>query len=185
MDNEILDQCEKEMKKKLESLDKDLARLRTGRASPQLLDGIFVDYYGVSTPVHQAASVTVPDARTILVSPYEKTMLSKLEKAILIADVGVQPNNDGNVLRLPIPPLNEERRKEISKSAKKIGEDTKIKIRKVRQDHNNQLRKKEKDKEINQDESKELQKKIQDSTNKFSQLVDETIQKKTKDIMSF
>ena len=184
MEDQVIAACEEQMNKKLKGLENDLKRVRTGRASVSLLDSVRVDYYGTPTPVNQIASVSTPDARTVLISPFEKKMLSDIERAIQIADIGVQPNNDGSVIRLPVPPLSEERRKEIAKSIKKIGEDTKVGIRKVRQDQNSKLKTLEKNKEINEDDSKKLQKKIQDCTDKFVKSVDETVKTKEAEVLS-
>ena len=146
----IIQDCENGMKKSIEALDRDLGRVRTGRASISLLDGIRVNYYGKPTPLNQVASLSTPDARSLLISPFEKSILGEIEKAIHIADIGIQPNNDGSVIRLPVPPLNEERRKEIAKSIKKMGEDAKVSIRKIRQDFNTKIKKLEKDKEVSE-----------------------------------
>lgn len=172
------------MKKKVESLERDLHKTRTGRASVSMLDGIRVDYYGTPTPLNQVASLSTPDARTIVISPFEKQLASEIEKAIHIADIGIQPNNDGNVVRLPVPPLNEERRKEIAKEVKKLGEESKISVRLVRQDINNKIKKSEKDKILNKDESNDLQKKIQECTDNFIKKINEKITTKEKEILS-
>ncbi len=182
--NEISASCESAMKKRMESLDRELTRVRTGRANIQLLDGVRVNYYGNPAPLNQVASLSTPDARTIVIAPFEKKMISEIEKAIQIADIGIQPTNDGNVVRLPILPLNEERRKEIAKSIKKIGEDAKVGIRMARQDANTKIKKVEKSKEIAEDESKKLQKEVQDQTDRYIKLVDEKIAKKEKEVMS-
>ena len=185
MQHEVIVECDKQMDKSISSLDRELTRVRTGRASISLLDGIRVDYYGTPTPLNQVASLSTPDARTLLVSPFEKKILSEIEKAIQIADIGVQPNNDGNVIRLPVPPLNEERRKEIAKSIKKFGEDAKIAIRLIRQDYNNKLKKLEKSKDINEDEVKLLLKDIQSCTDKFIKIIDQKVSKKEEEILTF
>lgn len=180
----MINECESMMTTKIEALDREFSRLRTGKASISLLDGIRVDYYGTPTPLNQVASLSTPDARTINVAPFEKKMLSVIERAIQIADIGVQPNNDGNIIRLPIPPLNEERRKEIAKSIRKIGEDIKVSVRKVRQDYNGKIKKQEKDKEMNEDESKQKQKLVQTSTDRFVTMIDEKVGQKEKEILS-
>lgn len=176
--------CEEQMKKKVEFLEKELSRVRTGRASISILDGIRVNYYGTPTPLNQVASVSTPDARSIVISPFEKKMLVEIEKAIQIADIGIQPNNDGNVVRLPVPPLNEERRKEIVKTVHKLGEETKVGIRKIRQDINQKVKKSEKDKEMAEDESNRLQKEIQTKTDHYTKVVEAIIEKKSKEIMT-
>jgi ribosome recycling factor len=179
-----LSACEDKMKKRLEALEKELSRVRVGRANLNLLDGIKVSYYGSMSPLNQVASLSTPDARTIVISPFDKKVIGDIEKAIQIADVGIQPNNDGNVIRLPIPPLNQERRLEIAKSIKKHGEEAKVFIRKIRQDGNTAVKKSEKDKEIGEDESKKLQKDIQILTDKYVALVDSRIEKKEGEILT-
>lgn len=180
----IVASCEDSMKKKVEHLDKELTKVRTGRASISIVDGIRVNYYGTPTPLNQVASVSTPDARTIVISPFEKKVLGDIEKAIQIADIGIQPNNDGNVIRLPIPPLSEERRKEIAKNVHKVGEECKVSIRKVRQDLNTKIKKSEKDKEFAEDESLRLQKEVQTLTDNYIKLIDQRVEKKSKEILT-
>lgn len=184
MVRELIGKCGQDMQKRVEFLDGELARVRTGRASTALLDGIRVNYYGTNTPLNQVATLSTPDARTIVVSPFEKKMLSEIEKAIQVADVGVQPNSDGSVIRLPIPPLNEERRQEIAKAVAKIGEDSKIAIRKIRQDYNTKIKGMEKAKQLNEDESKDLQKEVQDETDKCVKVIDSKIETKKQEVLS-
>jgi ribosome recycling factor len=176
--------CKTEMEKKLTTLDQDLARVRTGRASVTLLDGIKVDFYGTPTPINQVASISTPDARTIVISPFDKKSIQNIERAIQVADVGIQPNNDGNVIRLPVPPLNEQRRKDIAKQIHKMGEDVKVAIRKVRQDLNTSVKKEEKDKILSEDDSKKAQEQIQKHTDAFCKQVDEKVAKKEKEILT-
>jgi ribosome recycling factor len=178
-----MESCNNEMTKRMELLDRDLSKVRTGRASIKILDGIRVDYYGSPTPLNQVASLSTPDARTILVSPFEKKTITDIERAIQMADVGIQPNNDGSVIRLPIPQLTEDRRKEIAKSIKKFGEESKVGIRKIRQDMNQRIKKEEKDKVINEDESKSLQKQVQDVTDKYIALIDTRVSAKQDEVM--
>lgn len=182
--DEVVAGCESAMKKKIEALDKELSRVRTGRASISILDGVKVIYYGNPSPLNQVASISTPDARTIVISPFEKKLISDIERAIQVADIGIQPNNDGNVIRLPVPPLNEERRKEIAKSIKKFGEDAKIGIRKVRQDFNTKIKKQEKDKEVAEDASKLLQKDVQTITDRYIKLVDDKVVKKEQEVLT-
>lgn len=177
-------QCKTEMEKKIQALDQELARVRTGRASVTLLDGIKVDFYGTLTPLNQVASISTPDARTIVISPFDKKSIQNIEKAIQIADVGIQPNNDGNVIRMPIPPLNEQRRKDIAKQIHKIGEDMKVALRKVRQDLNTSLKKQEKDKVLSEDEAKRLLDQIQKHTDAFCKQVDDRVAKKEKEVLT-
>lgn len=184
MNEALIDECVKGMAAKLGHLDKELARVRTGRASAALLDGIKVEYYGVPTPLNQVASISTPDPKSIVIAPFEKNMLSNIERAVQIADIGIQPTNDGNVVRLPIPPLSEERRKELAKSVRKIGEDVKVGIRKIRQDLNAKLKKMEKSKELSEDESKHLQKEVQSRTDDHVRIVDERVKLKESDVIS-
>ncbi|MEZ4741259.1 MAG: ribosome recycling factor [Bdellovibrionota bacterium] len=183
MDN-LLKQCKLDMEKRIKALDHDLMKVRTGKASVSIFDNVKVDYYGAPTPLNQVASLATPDARTVVITPFEKKVLGDIERAIHMADLGYQPNNDGNIIRVPIPPLTEERRKEIAKSIKKIGEEAKIGLRKIRQDLNNKVKKMEKAKEFSEDESKTCQKKIQTETDQFVKVVDERIEKKEREILS-
>lgn len=179
----INNETNQRMQKAIESLKKDLSRIRTGRATPALLDGINVDYYGSAMAINQVANISVPDARMVVVQPWEKGMISAIEKAIQVSDLGLNPQNDGNLIRLPIPPLSEERRKELFKSCKKVGEESKVGIRNIRRDSNEKLKKAEKDKEITQDQSKKALDDIQKMTDKFIKTVDELLVIKEKEIM--
>jgi ribosome recycling factor len=136
------------MQKTLDTLKKDLSRIRTGRATPALLDGLTVDYYGSPMPINQVANISIPDARLIVIQPWEKSMISPIEKAIQASELGLNPQSDGNLLRLPIPPLSEERRLELFKNCKKTGEESKVAIRNVRRDANDKLKKAEKERSI-------------------------------------
>lgn len=184
MSQDIVNACKDGMKKRLAALDNDLAKVRTGRASISLLDGIKVEYYGSPTALNQVATLSTPDARTIVVAPFEKSLIGEIEKSIMKADVGVQPTNDGNIIRLPIPPLTEDRRKDIVKSLKKIGEDAKIGIRQARKHANDQIKKLEKDKALTEDESKNFQAEVQKETDQFVKVIDEKLAKKEKDVMT-
>lgn len=181
--NEVIQSSKTSMEKRIEGFQKELGRLRTGRASPALLDSVRVDYYGTPTPLNQVATVSVPEARSIVVSPFEKTLIQPIEKAIMIADLGFQPNNDGNVVRIPIPALTEERRKDIVKKLKKLMEDAKVSIRHVRRDANDSVKKAEKDKSISEDESKKLQQDVQKFTDDFIKKVDSIAEAKEAEIM--
>src|SRR5271157_4364315 len=172
------------MQKTLDTLKKDLSRIRTGRASPALLDGITVDYYGSPMPINQVANISIPDARLIVIQPWEKSMVSPIEKAIQASGLGLNPQSDGNMLRLPIPPLSEERRAELFKTCKKTGEESKVAVRNVRRDANDRLKKAEKDKEVTQDECKKGTDEIQKLTDKFIKMVDDTLVGKEKEIMA-
>ena len=171
------------MQKTVDALKKDLSRIRTGRASPALLDGLTVDYYGSPMPINQVANISIPDARLVIVQPWEKNMLSPIEKAIQASGLGLNPQSDGNMLRLPIPPLSEERRADLFKNCKKTGEENKVAVRNVRRDANEKLKKAEKDKLVTQDESKKGADEIQKLTDKYIKLVDDVLAAKEKEIM--
>jgi len=179
----VFAESENRMKKSLESLKKDFARIRTGRASMTLLDGITVEYYGSPMPVNQVAAISIPDARMIMVQPWEKNMLAPIEKAIQASDLGLNPINDGNVIRLPIPPLSEERRKDLFKHCKKVSEDNKVAIRNIRRDGNEELKELEKSKKITQDDLKKGQDEIQKLTDRYIKVVDDLLAVKEKEIM--
>ena len=171
------------MTKALEAFRRDLSKVRTGRASLSLLDDIKVDYYGTPTPLNQVGSMAVPEPRLITIQPWEKNLIGDIEKAILKADLGLNPSSDGQIIRLVFPPLTEERRREMVKQVKRMGEDTKVGIRSVRRDANDTLKKLEKDKEITEDEQKRGEKEIQDLTDDFVARVDKVIEEKEKDLM--
>lgn len=183
MSNEVVESCKQNMDKRLKAFENDLLKVRTGRASVALLDGIKVDYYGTPTPLNQVATLTTPDARTITIAPYEKKLIAEIEKAIRIADVGVQPQNDGNVVRIPIPALTEERRKDIVKNLKKSAEDAKVGIRGVRRDANEAVKKLLKDKAVTEDDGKRLEEAIQKHTDSFIKAIDERVAKKEQEVM--
>jgi ribosome recycling factor len=172
------------MQRTIDALKKDLSRIRTGRASPALLDGLTVDYYGSPMPINQVANISIPDARLIVIQPWEKSMLGPIEKVIQASELGLNPQSDGNLLRLPIPPLSEERRSELFKTCKKTGEECKVAIRNIRRDANEKLKTAEKDKEVTQDEAKKGNDEIQKLTDRYIRLVDETLIAKEKEIMA-
>ena len=179
----LLTQNEEKMDKTIEALKRDLASIRTGRASTTLLDRISVDYYGTPTPVKQVAHVSAREPRLITIVPWERKMLGDIERAILKSDLGLNPNNDGTMIRLEIPQLTEERRKELSKKVSKDAEDSKVVIRNIRRDANDAIKKMEKKKEITEDDSKEAQENIQKLTDKKIKLIDEIKAKKEKEVM--
>ena len=179
-----LQEIEKKMSRALEILEQDFQKVRTGRANPAILDGINVDYYGTPTPLSQVGNITVPDPQMIVITPWEKKMLADIEKEILKSDLGMTPQNDGNIIRLPIPALTEERRKEMVKQIKKMGEDAKISIRNVRRDGNDKLKKMEKAKEISQDDLKLYTTKIQEVTDKYVAEADKVMAAKETELMS-
>ncbi len=183
MVDEILEDSESGMQRAVEAFKRDLAKVRTGRANLSLLDGVKVDYYGSPTPVNQVATLNVADARLITVKPWDKGMVPVIEKAIRAADLGINPVADAELIRLPIPPLTQERRKELVKVVKKMTEDARIKVRAARRDGNDLLREAEKDKDISEDESKQGQKRIQELTDSFVSRVDEIAAAKEKEIL--
>ncbi len=177
-------QYEEKMKKTIVSLESDYATIRAGRANPHVLDKITVDYYGSPTPLNQVGNISVPEARLIQIQPWEKSMLKAIEKAINMSDIGINPSNDGNVIRLLFPELTEERRISLTKDIKKKGEDAKIAIRNVRRDAIDAFKKIEKSKEISEDELAGLEEKIQKVTDKYISEIDKKVESKSKDILS-
>jgi ribosome recycling factor len=182
--SKVLTDLAAHMDKSIQALQKDLLKVRTGRASPALVEGVQVDYYGSRTPLTQVANVTTPDARTIQIVPWEATILSQIEKAIFEANIGFTPQNDGKLIRITLPPLTEERRKEMVKMIKKNGEDAKIALRNQRRDANEEVKKQEKDKLASADEAKKLQEQIQKKTDDKVAEVDKIIAGKEKEIMT-
>ena len=179
----LLKEIERKMDNAIEVLKRDFQKVRTGRANPAILDSVMVEYYGNPTPLNQVGNISVPDPQMILVAPWEKNMLGEIEKAVQVADLGLTPQNDGNVIRLPIPPLTEERRKEMVRQIKKMGENAKIPIRNVRREGNEKAKKMEKDKEISQDDMKQITVKIQTVTDDHVKIVDELMIEKEKELM--
>lgn len=164
-------------------LKKELASIRTGRASLALMDGIIVDYYGTPTPLSQVATLGIPDSRQIVIQPWEQKIISAIEKAILKSDLGLTPMNDGRIIRIGIPPLTEERRKQLVKVVRKKAEDARIAIRNIRRDINDELKKDEKEKRLSEDDVKKLQGEVQKTTDSFISKVEEVILHKEKEIM--
>lgn len=182
MPQTIKKNAEERMEKAVSALKKELASLRAGRASAALLDRVQVEYYGTMTPINQLASVTIPDARTMLIQPWDKSSLPEIEKAILKSDLGLTPSNDGSVIRISIPMLTEERRMELVKLTKKSGEEAKVAVRNVRRDANDEIKKREKS-DISEDESRRFQEEIQKMTDRFTAEIDKLIAAKEKEIM--
>jgi len=180
---QVLETCESKMQKSLESLEKDFSSLRTGRASVSLLDKIRVEYYGNETPINQVATISVPEARMIVIQPWDKSVLSSIEKAILKSDLGLPPNNDGKLIRLNFPPLNEERRKALVKTAKATAEQIKVAIRNVRREAMDELKKMQKSGDISEDQQKDAEAEIQKLTDSFSIEVGTLSDAKEKEIM--
>ncbi|WP_042273564.1 ribosome recycling factor [[Clostridium] dakarense] len=180
---EVQKQLQDKMAKTIEALKYDYTSIRAGRASAQMLDKIRVDYYGTPTPVNQIGAVSVPEPRTIMISPWDKTAMSEIEKAIRNSDLGLNPTNDGNVIRLSVPALTEERRKELAKQVNKVAEEFKVRLRNERRDANDKLKKMEKDGEISEDELKKAQDEVQKITDKFIKDIDAVAKAKEADIM--
>jgi len=181
--NDILNQSEKKMEKAVQNLSKELASVRAGRANPALLDKVQVDYYGVQTPLNQLANISAPEPRLLVIQPWDKSALENIEKAILKSDLGLTPNNDGNIIRIAIPQLTEERRKELVKVVKKMAEDCRVAIRNIRREANEEIKNKEKSGEISQDESRRLQDNVQELTDKYIEKVNEVLAVKEEEIM--
>ncbi len=181
--NEVISKTESQMEKSVEFLDLHLSKIRTGRASASLLDDIKVMAYGTSTPISQTATVSAPDARTLLIQPWDKSLIADIEKAILASDLGFNPQNDGQLVRVPIPSLTEERRKEFVKLAKKNTEETKIAIRNIRRDNIEVLRKAEKNKELSEDFKNQGETEIQQLTDKFISIAESKLEVKEKELM--
>ena len=177
-------QIEDKMEKTIGNLEENYAEIRAGRANPAILNKIKVDYYGVPTPINQVAGISVPEARMIVIQPWDASILKAIEKAILTSDIGINPNNDGKLIRLTFPELTEERRKEIVKDIKKLSEEAKIAIRSIRRDAMDLAKKEQKDGDMTEDEEKQAEDKIQKLTDKKVAEIDEISAKKEKDIMS-
>jgi ribosome recycling factor len=169
----------------IDALAREFAGVRTGRATLALLEGVRVDYYNTPTPVAQVASLSVPDPRTILIQPWDASVLSKIEKAIQKSDLGVTPSNDGKVIRLTFPPLNEERRKQLAKVVGKLAEDARVAVRNIRREAKEKLRVLAKDKKISEDDEKRAEADLQKLTDRFVQRVDELLKKKEQEILEF
>lgn len=180
----MLTQFEEKMTKTLASLDKEYQGIRAGRANPHILDKIKVDYYGTPTPLQQIGNINVPEARMLCIQPWESSMIKPIEKAILNSDIGINPSNDGKVIRLIFPELTEERRKELVKDVKKKGEAAKVAVRNIRRDANDFLKKQNKANEISEDELKANEEKVQKMTDKFIKEVDKAIETKSSEILT-
>jgi ribosome recycling factor len=183
MIQEIRKRSNDRMQASIEALKKKFTAVRTGRASLSLLDGLVVDYYGTLTPIQQVASLSIPDSRQIMVQPWEQKLIPEIEKAILKSDLGLTPMNDGKVIRINIPALTEERRKQLVKLVKKESEDSKVAIRNIRRDINEELKKLEKEKHVSEDEIKKEHDEVQKITDNFIKKVDELLEHKEKEIM--
>lgn len=175
--------AESKMNKTISVLHEDLSAIRAGRANPAILDKVTVDYYGVPTPLQQVGTVSVPEARTIVIQPWDVSILGDIEKAILKSDIGITPNNDGKLIRLNFPPLTEDRRKELVKTVSKRGEDAKVAVRAIRRDSIDRFKAQKKNNEITEDDLKDLEDKIQKLTDRFVKDVDNIIAEKEKEIL--
>ncbi len=177
-------QTEEKMNKAIAVLESDLASVRAGRANPAILDKISVEYYGAATPLAQVGSVSVPEAHTIVIQPWDLSVLKEIEKAILASDIGITPNNDGKVIRLNFPPLTEERRKELNKGVSKRGEEAKVAIRNIRRDALENFKKQKKAGDLTEDDLKDLEEQVQKLTDQFVKKIDGIINNKEKEILA-
>lgn len=184
MMNEVNAYLDEQMTKAIKSLQREFTRVRTGRANASLLDGVMVDYYGSPTPVKQIGQISTPEARLLQIQPFDKTILGEIEKAIINANLGLNPSNDGNFIRIQFPALTEEKRKDLVRDIKKMGEDAKIAIRNARRDQNEVVKKAEKNKEITEDELKKFQDEIQKTTDKYVAQVDTIVEAKEKELLT-
>jgi len=183
MTDEVIEDLRKEMDRTVGALRKDLTRTRTGRATTALLEGITVDYYGTRTPLNQLAGLSAPEPRLLVIQPYDKSALAQIERAILQSDLGLVPVNDGKILRVPIPELTEERRRELVKHVRKLAEDYRVSIRNHRRDAIDLLKSLEKDKEITEDDVRKANEKIQEITKTYTEKIDQVLKVKEEEIM--
>ncbi len=183
MQKEILNSLDEKMEKTVEFLKDELHSVRAGRANPQILEKVMVDFYGVETPIEQTSNISVPEARLIQVKPYDVSMIQNIEKAINAANLGFNANNDGKVIRIAVPMLTEERRKELVKDVKKMGEEAKVAIRNERRHANDELKKLNKDGDITEDDLERAEKKVQEMTDAHTKTIDEVVKKKEEEIL--
>lgn len=183
MEKDILDELQASFANAFDALKRELGKVRTGRANPAILENVRVDYYGTSTPINQMAAVAVPDARLITIKPWDKSVMKQLEQALIEADLGITPQSDGEMIRLPVPPLTEERRKQYAKLARDKGEDARIAVRNGRREANDMLKALQKDGDMSEDDVKRALEKVQAETDKAIAKVDEMIAKKEKEIL--
>lgn len=180
---DVHNETEANMKKTIESCSEELTGIRAGRANPSLLDRVTVEYYGTYTPLNQIANISVPEPRMIVVQPWDATIINDIEKAIMKSDLGINPSNDGKVIRLSVPQLTEERRVELTKLVKKTGENSKVALRNQRRDANDTIKKMAKANEITEDEEKQAEVKVQEITDKYVKEIDKLIEEKEKEVM--
>lgn len=184
MNAQVLDALKKDMERTLDTMRKDLAKTRTGRASTGLIEGIVVEYYGARTPLNQLAALSAPEARLLVVQPYDRSVMQAIEKAILQSDLGLVPVNDGKVIRVPIPELTEERRKEFVRHVRKVAEDYRVSMRNHRRDANEHLKKMQKDKQIAEDEVRSTQDRVQKLTDEYIEKLDKLLKTKEDELMA-
>ena len=183
MSEQVIKETRSKMTQAVQAFSKQLATVRAGRANPSLLDNVMVDYYGASTPLNQLATISVPEARLLLITPFDKSSISDIEKGIQKADLGLSPSSDGNVVRINIPPLTEERRKDLVKVVGKYAEEAKVQVRNIRRDSNDQLKKSEKNGDLTVDDLRAYQDEVQQETDKHIGQVDSLVSQKEKEIM--
>ena len=184
MSAQVKKQLDEKMNKTIEALKKEFTTIRAGRANAQMLDKVRVDYYGTPTPVNQVGAISVPEPRTLMINPWDKTAMAEIEKAIRNSDLGLNPTNDGQVIRISVPALTEERRKDLAKQASKVAEEFKVRLRNERRDANDKLKKMEKEGKITEDDLKKSQDEVQKITDKFIKEVDSLLKAKEQDIMA-
>jgi ribosome recycling factor len=184
MNAQVIDTLKKEMERTLDALRKDLAKTRTGRASTALIEGVIVEYYGARTPLSQLAALSAPEARLLVIQPYDRSVMQAIEKAILQSDLGLVPINDGKVIRVPIPELTEERRKEFVRHVRKVAEDYRVSMRNHRRDANERLKKMQKEKQIAEDEARATQDRVQKLTDEYIEKLDKLLKAKEDDLMA-
>ncbi|WP_042144775.1 ribosome recycling factor [Paucisalibacillus sp. EB02] len=183
MTDQIMNECKDKMKQAVQAFSRNLATVRAGRANPSLLDNVFVEYYGANTPLNQLATIAAPEARLLVITPYDKTAMGDIEKAIQKADLGLSPSNDGNVIRINIPALTEERRKDLVKVVGKFSEEYRVQVRNIRRDTNDALKKAEKSGDLTEDELRLSQDSVQKETDKHIAEIDQLAKNKEKEIM--
>jgi ribosome recycling factor len=184
MIDEIKNETKEKMEKSIEALKQSFKKVRTGRASVDMLDGIKVNYYGTPTPLNQVGNVSTPDAKTIVIQPWEKNLIGEIEKAILASNLGITPQNDGNIVRLSVPAVTEQRRKELAKDCKVLAEEVKVAVRNIRQASNEQIKKAEKNKELGEDMSKDGQAEVQKITDSYIAKIDEVLSVKENEVLN-
>ena len=184
MPKEVINQCQEKMEKTIEAVKKDFNKIRTGKANPSVLNGLMVEYYGVPTPINNISSISAPEPQMIVIKPYDKSILKGIEKVIQTSDLGFNPQNDGDIIRIPVPSLTEQTRKELVKQAKKLAEENKVAIRNIRRDAIEQLKKMEKDAIISEDELKRYMDETQKVTDRHIEMIDKLLKDKEQDIMA-